>query len=174
MSYCPDPLNFKCQISNSYPHVQWFNCASEDLREKMYKMTYTQGSMATWMYHLSFRVSEKCLRVPPLCLFVVPQPPGAASQCISGHQGLHSERLQWRHHLQIPNQVSSRAGQQGEFQMRVWGDIWCITTIYVGAHPMRHCFFLKIFNCVKLKGIIQWQIKLSMIFWNKKVNVNIL
>ncbi|XP_042625531.1 golgin subfamily A member 7-like isoform X1 [Cyprinus carpio] len=50
---------------------------------------------------------------------VVSQPSGAASQCISGHQSLHSERLQRQHHLQIPDQVPRRAGQQGEIQMKI-------------------------------------------------------
>lgn len=172
MSYCPNPLNFKCQIWHSYPHVQWFNCASKNLHGKCIKR-YTQGS--SYINGIVTAPFVICLRATPLrplsilCLFVVPQPPGASSQCVSGHQGLHSERLQWQHHLQIPDQVSRRAGKQGKFQMRVWGDIWCVPALYVGAHPMRHWFFLKTFDCIDLKGI-----KLSLIFWNEKVNLNIL
>lgn len=44
----------------------------------------------------------------------VPQPPGAAAQCVAGDQGLHTEGLQQRNCLPLPDQVPLGAGQQGE------------------------------------------------------------
>lgn len=44
----------------------------------------------------------------------VPQPPGAAAQCVAGDQGLHPEGLQRRNRLPFPDQVPLRARQQGE------------------------------------------------------------
>lgn len=44
----------------------------------------------------------------------VPQPPGAAAQCVAGDQGLHPEGLQRRNRLPLPDQVPLGARQQGE------------------------------------------------------------
>lgn len=44
----------------------------------------------------------------------VPQPPGAATQRVAGHKGLHTERLQWRNRMPLPDQVPLWARQQGE------------------------------------------------------------
>ena len=47
-------------------------------------------------------------------VFLVPQPSGAEAQRIVGNKGVHTERLQRRNRLPLPDQVPLRARQQGE------------------------------------------------------------